>query len=1342
MKKIIFYRKVVAIIIVAICCLFSSPITAQTIQIDSLFTSDEEIFPFGPNDTIYGLSISGHVTLLSDTSLVRVILTDNLGNEWMVYEAYPMIVGNLNFEIEEECDETCFLEEFHPHSLKIQIIAADIAISDISCSSIWYGNLAILQQQAKRSKDLEKVQLMNQYVASKGWNWVADTNGLVKMLYQEKVQFFYNKYDLLGLDYYSGGVYHSVQNDNIPRYTETTIIPSFDWREKHNANKFGTPYFGGDQGIESDNGWMTGIREQVCGSCSAFGSIASLEAAINLYANYQFDIKENIRFSERDAFNCSWYSGSIENNNFLVGCDCTGKSKETIMKKLRDEGVVNEGCYPRDSNPPYCQGTGPTCSSFSTKCTIPDMTAQICNYVKYDLDTFNEQDDREAYLKKLLLDNGPLTVTLKDWAPACGQEHTLSLVGFDTNENDEIIWIFKNSWGLENEWGVNGYYYVSPLHLGDNANSAPSISNNVFAFDYSCSNPITIDANFNNYPDFIYYVHENDFDKDGYFNWGIGHKPNTYLCSQEEDSNDDNNQIGPYEEDYSGRPIKPIINVQRGTGPFGIAINNGDVIFLEKEENSEEIVYTFQINNLGNAQLNMEQFNVTGKGNVTIEYQNPPGSFEIKESDLPDTSVCWKIDNNFTIFNIRLKANADPGSLAHIQIHFEADQDLVSIFDFTLVYNPCQTSAGSYIVDNEETWDFYRSQSKDVRITSNGVLTITGTVFLSPEADIVVEPGGKLIIDGGKLTNSCDDQLWNGIQVWGSNHCQSFPEYFGQVYLKNHAIIENARVAISNYSLAEVLQTGGIIYATDATFRNNLIAVNYRHFTNMYLGQEHPYRSQFTRCKFEFDQNKLPGTFLEYFIEMERVNGIQFFGCDFTNSIDLTASHGELQDKYGTGIYSLGSQFYVDQTCINPEISPCTKYKQSTFTGLNYGIYAMGIDAIHTISVNKSIFKDNVTGVYLSGIENATVTLNDFHVNKKYITPPVPYDKYVGLYLDGCTGFHIEENYFEQDADYTFHNTGIVVKDAGVNNNEIYNNFFTTRFEVGITALNKNKGNDANSGLQIKCNQFTELGPFTSDILVYENGTTTINSGVAQNQGSGTTHSTPAGNLFSRNSQDAWKDYVNQLDKTHPIDYFMNDPQSENRVEPRWFTNNIFLHNTRITFDKESCKSHLTKPDPNPDPPHLRADLESFALKIDSAQTELTKWVDGGNTDQLVSDVAFSTPPVAYDLYSDLIIKSPYLSDTVLKESIQKEDVLDNLMIEDILVANPQSAKSAEIQESLDEKNNLLTEDQRETIDQGKYFISGKEILESRLAWNNHCRAMILNDLITLFKNDTVNAYA
>jgi hypothetical protein len=1337
MKTLTFTRKVFAIIIMAVCCLTFTKMSAQTIQIDSTFTSDGEIFPFGPNDTIFGLSISGHVTLLSDTSLVRVILTDNSGNEWMVYEAYPMIVHNLDFDIEEECDETRFLEEFHPYSLKIQIIAAEITISFLSPNTIRYENLLELQDQAKKSRDLVKVQSMNQYIVSKGWNWIADTNELVNRYYHEKVNHFYYKYNLLGRDYYSEGSYYSILHTCVPQYNDNSIIPSFDWREKHRANVPYRPYWDQDPDDDEEpgNGWMTGLRSQSFQSCSAFASIASLEAAIYLYANYQFDVREGgvenpVRFSERDAFVCSSFNGD-------VGCDCRyGKEIKTILNKIQIAGVVNEGCFPQNDPPPYCPGTIPNCSPPNTsKCTDPDWTAQICDWQDFDLSGFNSQTERSNYLKELILENGPLTIEIRTTHNQNITGHAVSLIGFEFNPNTgQIDWIYKNS-------APKSYCY-EPLYLGIDGNyTCPYIVNKVYSFVYdeTCEEPITITPIESG---FKYKVHENDFDKDGYYNWGIGRQPNTYLCSQEEDCNDDDNSIGPYEEDYSGRPIKPIVNVQRGIGPIGFEIIDGDVINLGEENNSEEILYPFQINNLGNAQLNLEQLNATGRGKVTIENQYPAGSFEIKGTDLPDTSVCWNIENNYTIFYITMKANADPGALAHIHIYFEDDQDLDPEFEFTLIYNPCQTDAGYYSVESEETWDVEMSQLKDVRIASNGVLTITGTVFLSPEADIIVEPGGTLIIDGGKLTNSCKNQLWNGIQVLGSNHCQSFPEYFGQVYLKNHAVIENAKVAISNYELTETLQTGGIIYATDATFRNNQIAVHYLMFKNMYLGQEHPYRSQFTKCKFEFDQNEIQGLNFEYFIKMDRVNGIQFYGCDFTNSIDLTASHGELQEKFGTGIYSIGSQFYVDQTCISyPVPNPCTEFKRSTFTGLNYGIYAMGIDAIHTISVNKSIFKNNVTGVYLSGIENATVTLNDFHVNKKYITPPVPYDTYVGLYLDGCTGFHIEENYFVQDDDYEFHNTGMVVKDAGVNFNEIYNNFFTTRFEVGITALNKNKGSDQFHGLQIKCNQFTELGPFTSDILVHENGIPTINSGIAQNQGSGATASSPAGNLFSRNSQDAWKDYVNQIDRTR-IDYFMNDTNSVIRVKPKWYTQNVFPQNTHIPINKESCNSHLTKPDPNPDPPHLKAELESFALKIDSAQTELTTWVDGGNTEQLVSDVTFSIPPEAYELYSDLILKSPYLSDTVLKESIQKEDVLDNVMIEDILVANPQSAKSAEIQKSLDEKIFLLTEDQRGTIDQGNYFISGKEILESRLAWNNHCRAMILDNLITFFKNDTVNAYA
>jgi len=41
-------------------------------------------------DTIYNLQLSGNISLQTDTSLVRVILADSLGEEFMVFEAYPL----------------------------------------------------------------------------------------------------------------------------------------------------------------------------------------------------------------------------------------------------------------------------------------------------------------------------------------------------------------------------------------------------------------------------------------------------------------------------------------------------------------------------------------------------------------------------------------------------------------------------------------------------------------------------------------------------------------------------------------------------------------------------------------------------------------------------------------------------------------------------------------------------------------------------------------------------------------------------------------------------------------------------------------------------------------------------------------------------------------------------------------------------------------------------------------------------------------------------------------------------------------------------------------------------
>lgn len=60
------------------------------------------------------------------------------------------------------------------------------------------------------------------------------------------------------------------------------------------------------------------------------------------------------------------------------------------------------------------------------------------------------------------------------------------------------------------------------------------------------------------------------------------------------------------------------------------------------------------------------------------------------------------------------------------------------------------------VIWNEKKWVLI-----DITIESGGVLTITDTVVMNKGKKIVVEPGGKLIIDGGIITTTCQE-FWGG----------------------------------------------------------------------------------------------------------------------------------------------------------------------------------------------------------------------------------------------------------------------------------------------------------------------------------------------------------------------------------------------------------------------------------------------------------------------------------------------------------------------------------------------------------------------------------------------------
>ena len=50
----------------------------QSITVDTTITADCEFYPFTSDDPIYGLNLSGSLTLNSDTSLIRIVFYDTL----------------------------------------------------------------------------------------------------------------------------------------------------------------------------------------------------------------------------------------------------------------------------------------------------------------------------------------------------------------------------------------------------------------------------------------------------------------------------------------------------------------------------------------------------------------------------------------------------------------------------------------------------------------------------------------------------------------------------------------------------------------------------------------------------------------------------------------------------------------------------------------------------------------------------------------------------------------------------------------------------------------------------------------------------------------------------------------------------------------------------------------------------------------------------------------------------------------------------------------------------------------------------------------------------------------
>jgi hypothetical protein len=114
-------------------------------------------------------------------------------------------------------------------------------------------------------------------------------------------------------------------------------------------------------------------------------------------------------------------------------------------------------------------------------------------------------------------------------------------------------------------------------------------------------------------------------------------------------------------------------------------------------------------------------------------------------------------------------------------------------------------------------------------------------------------------------------------------------------------------------------------------------------------------------------------------------------------------------------------------------------------------------------------------------------------------------------------------------------------------------------------------------------------------------------------------------------------------------------------------------------------------------------------------------------------------PPEAVPLYNDLIEESPYLSDSVMKTSVIKENMLDNAMIRDVLVANPQSAKYDQILSMLENRTVPMPDYMMAQILEGEDTLSPKEILEAERTFWEGKASKAYYKLINNYRADTTS---
>ena len=216
-------------------------------------------------------------------------------------------------------------------------------------------------------------------------------------------------------------------------------------------------------------GYVTPIKNQICGACWLHGAIADFESDVLINESQYSNLTLN--FSEQEVGDCNIWA-SVGGHNY-----CNGGIALMTTNYFTKYGVANESCHPYNATPETCQD-----------CSL------LKSADNWRIITGSDGESQINTIKNAILNYGPVYSSIYASDPGFSAydsgiyeywgseetDHAIEIIGWN-DSLDGGAWLIKNSWGTD--WGRNSTYpgcawvAYGAANLGDDTSEISSYKN-------------------------------------------------------------------------------------------------------------------------------------------------------------------------------------------------------------------------------------------------------------------------------------------------------------------------------------------------------------------------------------------------------------------------------------------------------------------------------------------------------------------------------------------------------------------------------------------------------------------------------------------------------------------------------------------------------------------------------------------------------------------------------------------------------------------------------------------------------------------------------------------------